>query len=113
MTDLQRFGERLAQLRREKAAHDRRDLEMKDVAKAVKTSLSNYSRYEAGLVKPRDEVLGRIADYFGVRRAWLIWGEGDRDAEATAAEDVVAGPAPPKRTSREAAKTTKRQTGSR
>lgn len=78
MTELERLGARLAQLRREKAARDRTDIDAKVVAKAVKTSAASYSRYEAGLVMPREDVFGRLCAYYGVTRSWLRYEEGER-----------------------------------
>lgn len=72
------FGARLAQLRRQKAADEGRDIEKQTVAKAVGVSKASYGRYEAGLSMPDEEIMGKLADYFGVTRSWLHYGEGQR-----------------------------------
>lgn len=89
---------RLAQARREKAVLERRDITSAQVAKACRVTPSSYSRYENDLSKPDDEDLARIAEYFGVTRAWLRFGEGQKYPDAPIEGVRVAGPAPkPKR----------------
>lgn len=104
----EQLGDRLAQLRREKAAQERRDITAANVADRLKISRPTYSRYEANLTRPDDDTLGKLADYFGVTRSWLRFGEGEREAAPTTAVEVVAGPADRKR--RGAASPTKRRT---
>ncbi len=70
------FGGRLAQARREKAARERRDILQKDVAAAIKTTPTTVSRWEAGVNVPDDEMVRRLAKYFGVTPGWLRYGEG-------------------------------------
>ena len=110
---LQAFGKRLAQLRRQKAADEERDIDRRDVAKAVNVSPSSVTRWENGEVYPGEETMQALASYFGVTPAWLRYGAGDRAAPAptTSAAEVVAGPAP--RRPRAAASPTKRQKGAR
>lgn len=68
----------MAQERREKAARERRDISQRDVAEAVGTSGANVSRWEAGQAIPGEEFLAKLATFFGVSRAWLRYGEGER-----------------------------------
>ncbi len=108
------LGERLAQLRREKAANDRRDIDQADVAKAIGLpgKQSYVSRWEADVI-PRDEILKKLADYYEVTIGWLRYGEGQKrldplygvkilgrepeGPEAAAARPVSTKPAPRKR----------------
>lgn len=76
---LQRFAKRLAQLRREKAALEERDIDHKAIAKAVGASVASVSRWESGEVFPGDAYLKKLAEYYGVTRAWLRYEEGERD----------------------------------
>lgn len=72
------LGNRLARERRRKAHDEDADLDGKDIAKAVGVSASTYSRYEADLTKPDDDTMAKLANYFGVTRGWLRFGEGER-----------------------------------
>lgn len=104
------LGQRLAQLRREKAAREERDIDQTEIAKAIGIGAKRQayiSRWENGYVVPKDDVLKKLADYYGVTPGWLRYGEGDKVPEPTAVLDVVAGPKP--RPSRVAASPTKRQ----
>lgn len=76
------FGDRLAQERREKGCRERTDVLQKHVAKAIKTSATNVSRWEAGEVMPGKKFLARLAHYFGVTVSWLHYGEGERTPPA-------------------------------
>lgn len=96
MPKQEQLGERLAQLRREKAVETRKDLNAYDIAKAVGVSQPTYSRYEANITTPDDAILGRIAEYFGVTRSWLRYGEGEKSPTTSNAKTKVAGPAPKK-----------------
>lgn len=78
MSLAQAFGERLAQERREKAARDRRDITQRDVAKKVGLTGAAISKYESGETIPNDDILKRLADFYGVRPGWLRYGEGDK-----------------------------------
>lgn len=91
------FGNRLAQLRREKAIRDRRDVSQAEIAKALGIPPTTYSRLESGVFKrsPEMETLRKIADYFGVSLGWLWFGEGTHNAptvirEAEAERDLTA-----------------------
>lgn len=76
----QAFGKRLAQLRREKAVDDHRDLDRREVAKAIGASPSSVTRWENGEVFPGEDTLADLAKYYGVTRSWLRFGEGERTA---------------------------------
>ena len=103
------FGRRLAQLRREKAVADHKDVDRRDVAKAVDASPSSVTRWENGEVFPGEDTMQALAAYFGVTPAWLRYGAGQRGAVAPIeAEEPVAEPAP---LSREAARPKARRRG--
>jgi transcriptional regulator with XRE-family HTH domain len=70
----QSLGERLAQLRREKAARDGRDVTSAEVAKAAGVSRGAMSRYEKNIDAPRDPVLAKIAAFLGTTMAYLRYG---------------------------------------
>lgn len=81
MFDAKAFGERLAQERREKAARERRDVTRTDVAEAVGLSSAAISNYELGKSRNiAEDIITRLAEYFGVRASWLRYGEGERAA---------------------------------
>lgn len=90
ITPAKAFGRRVAQERRHKAVAEERDIAQKDVAKALSVSESTVSRWEAGEVMPRDDVLTRLAKYFGVTPAWLRYGQEPRAAPEQAGVDTVA-----------------------
>lgn len=89
MTLAQEIGERLRQLRREKAAKDRRDVEVQEVAVAVGVSTAAYSRYENGKRKPEDSVLLRLATYFKTSRSFIRHGEVIPAAVEDLGEDIT------------------------
>jgi transcriptional regulator with XRE-family HTH domain len=62
---------RIAQLRREKSAAERRDVLQAEIAKAAGLSVVTYGRYENGQRKVPDEVVIALADYFGTT-PWFI-----------------------------------------
>jgi transcriptional regulator with XRE-family HTH domain len=72
------LGQRLAQERRLKSVEEERDIGHQEIADAAGVSQPTYSRYEADATKPDDDTLARLADYFGVTRGWLRFGEGER-----------------------------------
>jgi transcriptional regulator with XRE-family HTH domain len=77
------LGQRLAQLRREKAARDHRDIDQAEIAKAIGIGAgkqSYVSRWENDII-PRDEVLAKLAGYYGVTLGWLRYGEGEKYAD--------------------------------
>lgn len=81
MTKPQSFSDRLAQERRHKAVRDCRDVLKKDVAKAIGTSESSVGRWESGANMPDEDMIERLARYFGVTPAWLRYGQPPRDVE--------------------------------
>ncbi len=88
MSELTKFGRRLAQERRHKAVRDQCDILKKDVAKAVGASESSVGRWEAGLIMPEEPMILQLAKYYGVTPAWLRYGTEPREAPADdAAED--------------------------
>lgn len=103
--------ERLAQERRLKAVAEWRDISQAEVAAAIGESQTNYNRYEKGRIKIPNEVIGKAAGYFGVRKEYLWSGDEPRRVEPTATVEVVAGPAP--RRSRAVESPIKRQKGAR
>lgn len=76
----------MAQERREKGCRDRRDVLQKHVAKAIGTTGATVSRWEGGKVMPNDEVIVRLARYFGVTPAWLRFGQEPRAAPSRTME---------------------------
>jgi transcriptional regulator with XRE-family HTH domain len=81
----QAFGERLAQERREKAAREHRDITQRDVARAVGLTSAAISNYEKGGTIPNDDILAKLAAFYGVRPSWLRYGEGEKlDVKAPA-----------------------------
>lgn len=75
MTHQQEVAERLAQLRREKAARERRDVTQAMVAADLGIVPETYSRYENGRRKVPEDVIEAAAKYFGVTRSFLRYGE--------------------------------------
>ena len=80
MTDQERFGRRLKQLRREKAAREERDVEQEEVATAIGDVQPNLARWERGRIPKEDETVRKLAAYYGVTFIWLRHGEGAREA---------------------------------
>jgi transcriptional regulator with XRE-family HTH domain len=74
------FGERVAQERRLKSVRDRRDVEKRDIAKAMGVSNSTVSRWLDGAAMPDPGTIERLAGYFGVTPAWLLYGQEPREA---------------------------------
>ncbi len=99
-TPVQRFGRRIAQLRRLKAVAEERDIDQKTVADAMDVAQSTVSRWEAGDVMPKDDVLVRLAEYFHVEPGWLRYGGRDLPT-ATGDLDAVLDPTKDRRHSRE------------
>lgn len=82
MTKRETLGDRLAQLRRERAAKLRRDIDQTDIAKAIGIGAkkqSYVSKWESGTI-PKDDVLKKLAAYYGVTVGWLRYGEGEKYA---------------------------------
>jgi transcriptional regulator with XRE-family HTH domain len=71
----QEVAERLAQLRREKSARERRDVLQSEIALAAGVSVVTYGRYENGKRKIPDEVIIALAAFYGVKPGFLRYGE--------------------------------------
>lgn len=83
-------AERLAQLRREKSARERRDVLQAEIALAAGVSVVTYGRYENGRRKIPDDVLIPLAQFYGVTPGFLRYGEG---VERPVATEIPVGPA--------------------
>lgn len=98
MSELKKFGERVAQERREKSARERRDVLQSEIADAIGTTPTSVGRWEAGLVMPKDAMLVKLAHYFGVTPAWLRYGQEPRTypvrqaSEPPVLPSIAAGP---------------------
>ena len=88
MPKTQTLGKRLANERRRKAYEEERDIDKTDVAEAVGTTHSSISRYENDVSKPDDAMLQKLADFYGVTRSWIRFGEGERRPVTTEREVV-------------------------
>lgn len=82
------FGDRVAQERRIKSVRDWRDVLKKDIAKALAVEESTVGRWEKGTI-PADDVLTRIAKYFGVTPAWLRYGQEPRAVVVSEEEETL------------------------
>lgn len=80
MTQQLEIAERLAQLRRELAARERRDITQAMIAEAVGLVPETYSRYEKGRRKVPEEAIAALAAYFGVTRSFLRYGDESQEA---------------------------------
>lgn len=67
------FGDRLKKLRKEK------DILQKDLADALKLSVSTIGMYEQGRRDPDTETLSAIAEYFNVSIDYLLGKTNDRN----------------------------------
>jgi transcriptional regulator with XRE-family HTH domain len=92
MTNQQEVAERIAQLRREKSARERKDVTQAMIAEAVGLVPETYSRYENGRRKVPEDVITALAKYFGTTRAFIRYGE-ETVARVTADPEPVAKPA--------------------
>jgi transcriptional regulator with XRE-family HTH domain len=88
MPNAQEVGARLAQLRREKSAAERRDLLQEEVAQEVGVSEEAYNRYEKGRRMPKPAIFARIAQYWGVTERWLHYGPEELAHDA---DDITVG----------------------
>jgi len=57
------------------AVRERRDVRPADVAREVGVSGATVSDWEAGKIIPRDDTMERLADFLGVTRGFLRFGE--------------------------------------
>lgn len=76
------FGKRVKMLRKILA------INQKDFAKLFGVSASNLSDVEAGNIKPRFDLMVKIAKKYNVNPSWLFWGEGEVFVKDTV-EDVL------------------------
>lgn len=90
MTHQQEVAERLAQLRREKSARERRDVLQSEIAQAAGVSVVTFGRYENGRRKIPDEVIIALARFYGVTPGFLKFGES---SERPVATEIPVGPA--------------------
>jgi transcriptional regulator with XRE-family HTH domain len=74
MPNAHEVGKRLAQLRRQKAAAEARNVSQEEVATAVGVSTAAYNRYEKGRRLPQPPIFAAIAAYWGVPERWLYYG---------------------------------------
>ena len=63
---MNKFGDRLQQLRKEKG------VSQKDVAKAIGVTISAYSNYEQGLREPSNQILVNLCKYYDVTADYLL-----------------------------------------
>lgn len=80
MVKRETLGERLAQLRREKAWREHRDIKQTEIAKAIGIGAkkqSYVSKWENGTM-PEDDVLEKLAAFYGVTPGWLRYGTGEQ-----------------------------------
>lgn len=88
MTHQQQIAERLAQLRREKSARERRDIRQDELAKVIRATSETYSRYENGKRSVPDEAIIALAKFYGVSPAFIRYGVQILPADQGAAEAV-------------------------
>jgi transcriptional regulator with XRE-family HTH domain len=89
------LGERIAQARREKAVRERRDVTMREAAKAVGVTGTSMSEWESNKVIPREDALAKLAAFLGVTPAYLRYGVVNADGtpelvQAPTAEEIAA-----------------------
>lgn len=80
LSGAQQVGARIAQERRLKAAREARDIDQRDIAKAIGVTPGAVSRWESGVTVPKDAAILALAKYFGVTPAWLHYGQEPREA---------------------------------
>jgi len=54
------------------------DITGPEMARALGVSSETVRSWEAGETRPRQTLLGRLADYLGVNPAWLHYGSGPK-----------------------------------
>lgn len=77
MTHQQQVADRLAQLRREKSAREKRDLDQKELADVIGVTPETYSRYENAKRRVPDEAILALAEFYGVSPAFIRYGIRD------------------------------------
>lgn len=68
---------RLAQLRREKSAREKRDIGQQELAAVIGATPETYSRYENGKRKVPEEAVVALAAYYGVKPEFVRYGVRD------------------------------------
>lgn len=74
MTHQQDVADRLAQLRREKSARERRDVLQGEIAEQIGISSETYSRYENGKRKVPEDVVVALANFYATSPAFIRYG---------------------------------------
>jgi transcriptional regulator with XRE-family HTH domain len=82
VTHQQEVAARIAQLRREKSAGEKRDVLQKEIAKAAGVSIVTYGRYESGQRKVPEEVVIALAKYYGTTPWFIRYGRTGDEAGA-------------------------------
>ncbi len=67
---------------------------LQDVATACSVTRQAVSLWETGKTTPNDEMLGRLAEYLGVSKHWLLTGDQPERVEPPAATQPRAQSAP-------------------
>lgn len=71
---------------------------LRDVANACNVTRQAVSLWETGKTTPNDEMLGRLAEYLGVSRHWLLTGDQPERVEpSTATQPRAEHPPAPRR----------------
>lgn len=55
-----------------RAIREDRDIRQRDIAKVLNVSQNTYSQYENGVIALTDQVLLRLAEYYGVSVDYLM-----------------------------------------
>jgi len=90
------LGDRVAQLMRVKAAHERRDISQKEVAAEIGVSRPVISETVSGKTYPSPETRAKLARYFNVSEMFLEYGvelPASQGKEMTGFEAQTAKPA--------------------
>lgn len=90
MTHQRDVADRLAQLRREKSARERRDVTQGEIAGAIGIAAETYSRYENGKRGVPEEVIMALADYFATSAPYIRYGVAAATSGPAAPEPVPA-----------------------
>lgn len=105
--------ERLAQERRLKSVEEWRDISQTEVARALGEPLPSYNRAETGRGGVPDDLILKAAKYYGIREAYLRYGELPRTKLPAVPEGEVKMPRPPRAASAPAAPARKQSRGGR
>ena len=90
MTNQLEVAARLAQLRREKSARERRDVTQAIIAADNGIVPETYSRYENGRRKVPEEVVVALAKYYGVTPAFIRYGVETSAPRKLSDEEIAA-----------------------